>query len=94
MFPYKKSLIDFKPNQKLLDEKGYRWKVDTILNKTYEPHKDCDLDEKLDRFSSDYRGKLGMMDGVLNTYMNEARYEFLIKPSPYHTKDEIEKYIE
>lgn len=26
--------------------------------------------------------------------MKEAKYEFLIKPSPYHTRDEIQKYID
>ena len=30
----------------------------------------------------------------MNRFMNEAKHEFLIKPSPYHTRDEIEKYIE
>jgi hypothetical protein len=26
--------------------------------------------------------------------MDEAKHEFLIKPSPYHTRDEIQKYID
>jgi len=34
------------------------------------------------------------MDITLNSYMKEAKYEFLIKPSPYHTRDEIQKYID
>lgn len=35
-----------------------------------------------------------MMDSVLQNYMKEAKYEFLIKPSPYHTREEIQKYID
>ena len=34
------------------------------------------------------------MDSLLNTYMNETQHEFLIKPSPYHTREEIQKYID
>lgn len=35
-----------------------------------------------------------MLDLVLNSYMDEAKHEFLIKPSPYHTREEIQKYID
>ena len=34
------------------------------------------------------------MDIALKQQMKEAKYEFLIKPSPYHTRDEIQKYID
>ena len=47
------------------------------------------MEDRLDRFEADFRGKVGMMDVILNSYMNEAKHEFLIKPSPYHTRDEI-----
>lgn len=47
------------------------------------------VEERLDRFEADFRGKVGMLDLALNSYMDETKYEFLIKPSPYHTREEI-----
>lgn len=43
----------------------------------------------MDRYEADFRGKINLIDSTLNSYMNEAKQEFLVKPSPYHTRDEI-----
>ena len=51
-------------------------------------------EDRLERFDAHFRGKVGLMDSLLNTYMNETQHEFLIKPSPYHTREEIQKYID
>lgn len=95
IYPYNKSLITFKINQNLLDEKGFGNKLDTVLKmdecKTNGKHK---IEDRVDTFEADFRSKVGMIDSVFNNLMNEAKEEFLVKPSPYHTREEIRKYID
>lgn len=72
------------------DEEGFNKKLNLAMKveevNTVGKHK---LEDRLERFEADFRGKVGMLDIVLQGYMNEAKHEFLIKPSPYHTKEEI-----
>eukprot|EP00347_Sterkiella_histriomuscorum_P021884 403332429 len=93
-YPFNKSLITYKINEKLNDPVGFEKKLDFAMKMeeviTTGKHK---VEDRLDRFDADFRGKVGMLDSVLKTYMKDAKYEFLIKPSPYHTREEIQKYV-
>ncbi len=83
-------MITYKINEKLNDPEGFEKKLDFAMKMeeviTTGKHK---VEDRLDRFDADFRGKVGMLDSVLKTYMKDAKYEFLIKPSPYHTREEI-----
>ena len=48
------------------------------------------IEEQVYRYQSDFRGKLRQMEKVLGSYMDEAKHEFLVKPSHYRTKAEVE----
>ena len=47
------------------------------------------VEDWLENFEADFRGKVGMMDVALKDYIQETKYEFLVKPSPYHTREQI-----
>lgn len=51
------------------------------------------IDDRIGRYEADYRGKMCKMDNVLTDYMKEANHEFLVKPSPYRTKEEIQQIV-
>ncbi|CDW91790.1 folylpolyglutamate synthase [Stylonychia lemnae] len=95
VYPFNKSLITYQVNEKLNDEEGFNRSLEFAMKveevNTSGKHK---VEDRLGRFDADFRGKVGMLDVALNSYMNEAKHEFLIKPSPYHTREEIQKYID
>lgn len=68
---------------------SFHQSVDVALNRASIREFSHKLDDRIDRYNADYRGKLSSMETVLSKYMDEAKHEFLIKPSPYLTKDEI-----
>mmetsp|Transcript_17491 Transcript_17491/g.16714 ORF Transcript_17491/g.16714 Transcript_17491/m.16714 type:complete len:210 (+) Transcript_17491:762-1391(+) len=93
-YPYNKSLISYEINKNLLDLDGFNKKLDLVFKQRpvlINTHK---IGEVVTKFDADYRGKLGMLDSVLGGLMNETKQEFLVKPSPYHTKKEIQNYID
>lgn len=70
LYPFNKSLITYKTNENLQDQQGFDKKLNLAMKQeavnTTGKHK---VEDRLERFEADFRGKVGMIDSVLKGYM-------------------------
>ena len=52
------------------------------------------LDNRIKGFEAELQGKVKLLDMVMNGLINEAKEEFLIKPSTLQTRDKLREYID
>jgi hypothetical protein len=60
-----KSLTNYKANEKLLDDEGFKVNVDHVISSHKAPEVYSNIEDRVQRFEADYRGKLGVMENIL-----------------------------